>query len=381
MSIVKKNGDFGVWTLIGEKSSELMSPKLLERPLVFHGNLQRLASFTNLPVLRSPSAVIGAWDGTNKTVRAWSPIGSPSYEIYPNREQLQTLYDAGCTLVFEDVERFVPELKPLCRALEKDLNVAPGRVNVEVFCARTKSHSRAHFDPSFTFNCQIQGSKKWHLANHEAIRFPPTGMFLGRPPKPDFANLLTKTLPTEIDGGEIFIAEPGSVVFLPPGVLHETFSDAETFAIAFAIEQVDTISGIITDSVKTRLQKAPFLRAARLGAQFQDMKMELEIAAKELRCIADELEFQEWPNPKVMFQIKSGLSIESLGGNQVILKSVNVARTLSLDEVAATILVWASGQKVFSFQDITNALVKLDPELIDEYIHLLLHRGLLNYVE
>jgi hypothetical protein len=371
---------FGVGTLLGEEAAAFKLTAPLEMPIVAHGSVQRLASFMDIPALRDAAAVVDAWDGAEQTARAWSPVGGPAYEIFPTREQIRTLYDAGCTLVLEDVERFIPALRPFCRALERDLDIDVGRVNVEVFCARREGHSRPHFDPSFTFNCQIQGAKHWRLARHESVRFPPTGMFLGRAPVPQLARTLSGPLPVAIEGGTEIIAEPGTVVFLPPGVLHETHTEKGSYAIAFAIEHVDTLGGLVLETVRNRLLSVPILRAARLGAQFREVQDEATLASEVLRRIADEIDAGDWRKPEVRFRLKVGLTVESTGGNRVILRSSNVERTLLLDQIPSKLLVFASGRRTFTARDIGLNLPTLDPETTESCLELLMHRGLVEHV-
>jgi hypothetical protein len=380
MSTGGSNEDFGVQTLLGAEASELASTAPLEAPIVVHGSVQRLAAFAELPTLRSASAVLDAWDGASRTARAWSPADGPAYEIFPVREQLRALYDAGCTIVLEGVERFVPGLRPLCRALERDLDIGAGRVNVEAFCARGSGHGRAHFDSSFTFNCQLEGSKTWRLARHEAVRFPPTGMFLGRTPEPELARLLTKPLPDAIEGGVTFMAEPGTVVFLPPGVLHETHTRTGSYAIGFAIERTESLAGIIAEEISGTLQGIPMLRAARFGAQFQDIEQDKRVAADALRCLADAIESPDWRNTEARFRLRPGLIAEALGPTCIVLRGAGAARTFSLDEMPVAMLGWASGRSAFSSRDLAHDLPLIDPELADTYVQQLIHLGLVERV-
>ena len=371
---------FGVETLLGGESSTLASTDPLELPIVVHGDVQRFAAFAQLPALRSASAVLAAWDGIPRTARAWSPSSGPAYELYPTREQLRPLYDAGCTIVLENVEGYVVELRPLCRALERDLGVGVGTVNVEVFCARGAGLGRAHFDPSFTFNCQIDGSKTWRLERNDAVQFPPTGMFLGRAPEPELARLLHKPLPDIIEGGETVTAEPGTVVFLPPGVLHETRTATGSYAIAFAIERTESIARQVSEDVRVGLQRNPALRAARLGAQLQNIRHEAREAAKILRRIADELEFGTLARDEATFRLRPGLSAEPLDATHVMLRGANVARTFALDEMPVTLLGWASQRAAFSLSEVARNIPLIDPDLAENYLGQLLHLGLVEYV-
>ena len=137
---------FGLTTLLGRKAALLGAPLPLEEAISIHGDPRRFTAFADIPQVSSASAVMDAWDGRFGTARAWSSSNSKPFELFATREQLRPLYNAGFNLVFEDVESFVPQLRPLCRALERDLNVAPGRVNVQAFCGRKGGRGRAHFD-------------------------------------------------------------------------------------------------------------------------------------------------------------------------------------------------------------------------------------------
>jgi hypothetical protein len=369
--------EFNARILLGDKGSLLASESPLEAPIIVHGDLMRLAAFVDLPALKSATAVMDAWDGTAKTVRAWSPPGSPPYEIYPVREQIHVLYDAGCTIVLEGVERFIPALRPLCRALERDLAIRVGRINVEVFCARAAGHARPHFDSSFTFNCQVQGTKTWHIGSHDSVRFPPAGMFLGRAPNNVLTQVFNAPLPKSIESGETIVAVPGTVVFLPPGVLHETRTESGSYAIAFAIERTDTIASEAMGMVSVALNTKPELRAARLGAQRRNNRGEWHVIADLLRSVADKIEAQACPNEEPKFRLREGLTAELICSSRVALSSTNVSRTLTLDEVTAPLLAWASGRTPFSFDELAHEHPLFDPDKLEACVRQLLHVGLM----
>lgn len=288
MASVAEN--FDLTTLLGEEAARLKSSSLVESAMVVRGNPDRFAAFTSIASLQSALTLIDSWDGAPKSARAWSSSEENAFQIFATREQLRTLYDAGFLILFEDAERFVSELRPLCRAIERDLGLAEGRVNVQIFCARKGGRGRAHFDSGYTFNCQVRGKKTWRIGKEAAVRFPSRGLFLGQTPPADLARQMHKALPVAIEDADTVVVEPGDVIMVAPGVIHETHMETESFAVAFAIEQVDTIADKIAAGIKQRLQKWPELRATRLGAQNQDIKKEFLLAAKELRRLADQLE-------------------------------------------------------------------------------------------
>lgn len=371
-------------TLLGPDADALYGDAPLESALVHHGALERLAAITDIAVLRDASAVLDAWDGEPKTARAWSPAGSASpFEFMPTRGQLRTLYDAGFTIVLEDVERFVPGLRPLCHALERDLGVAPGKVNAEVFCGRAGGHGRPHFDPSFTFNAQIVGNKAWRIAPNPSLRFPPTGMFLGRLPEPELAALLERPVPAAIDGGDAFVATPGTVVFLPPGVLHETRMETDSYAVAFAIEFTDTVARRVADRVRRQLDRVPELRAARLGAQGRAATVEAATVAAALRGIADAIERDAaaiWAGDDPRYRLRPGLLAEPVSATAVALSGERVRRTVELDAVMVDALRCASTTPALGVAELLAAVPMHGTARADEALRKLAHLGLLERV-
>jgi hypothetical protein len=367
---------FGLETLLGERAVEIMAPEILEEHVVAHGPVERLAAFAKIPSMATASRVIDSWDGLDRTARAWSPEGAPAYEIFATKGQLRTLYDAGCTIVLESVERFVPALRPLCRALERELGIATGRVNVEIFCARRGGHGRPHFDPSFTFNCQISGTKTWRLQNHPAVQHPTFGMFLGRQPlcSPDCHDCAG--LPTEIVGGDTVVAEPGTVVFVPPGILHETRADGETYAIAFAVEEVDSVAARVIAAARTRLYRQRAIRAARFGPQFQDVASEARAASELLRELASEVEHWDW-QAEAHFALKQGLNLEVLDATHVELSATRASKRLTLDETAVAVLGLSADRQQFSLRELAAALPSLDATLLEESVRQFVNIGIL----
>jgi hypothetical protein len=380
MEQIMNPAEFGIGTLLLDEAQLLNAPELLQAPIVVKGDPRRFFAFSGLPQLASSAAVLASWDGAARTARAWSPRDGPKYELFATREQIGTLYDAGCTIVLESIERFVPALRPLCRALERDMGVEPGSVNVEVFCSRSGGVSRPHFDPSFTFNCQVAGEKSWKLGSNDAIAFPTAGMFLDAPMPRELAPLATAALPKSLSPERTFVAEPGTVVFLPPGVLHETASLGETFAIAFAIERTRTIARAVADLAYGQLALHPMLRAARLGAQHLDVRAEAALSASVLRDIADELEAGQWRSAPPTFVLRRGLSVQRGEANSIVLAGSRVTRTIHLEQTPIEMLVWAGGREPFSLMELALGLPMIEPEVLEACLDQLHRAGLLEHV-
>lgn len=289
-SLKQQIDNFGIHTLLGEKAIDLLGHNLVKNSIVSLGCSERFDFFKSIPVLNSALSVLNAWDGHPKTARAWSEPGSKAFQIFAERHQIKELYEAGFLVVLENIERFIPELQPLCRALEFDLSLPQGKVNVEIFCGKKGCTGRAHFDHSFTFNCQLIGTKKWKLAENKSIHFPTTGMFLDSKPPAEISKYLLSPIPNIVENYEEFVASSGDVIFVAPGVIHETYMESDSLAIAFAIEHTDSIAKKISEGVRLKLQNWPELRAARLGGQFRNISAEMKLVAFELRKLAGQLD-------------------------------------------------------------------------------------------
>lgn len=378
---LQRQCEFGLEGLLGDQASLLHQPRLVEDYLIAHGPVERLSAFAELPILRTALDAINAWDGMERTARAWSPAGGPAYELYPAKSQLRTLYDAGATIVLESIERFVPALRPLCRQLERELQVEPGCVNVEIFCARRGGHGRPHFDPSFTFNCQIIGDKTWHLQRDARVQHPSFGMFLGRTPTVEPVCHDSRSLPSGLTEPDIVVAKPGTVIFLPPGILHETLAEGETYAIAFAIEHVDCIAARILQEARRHMFAEVELRAGRFGAQFETINTEIDRAARVLRKLADQLEAHGLP-ARPRFVLRAGLSVTVIDATRVEISSSQVKKTLTLDPVGAALLAFAADRRpAFSFSDLIDAVPSGDAERLEQCLHQFANAGILEVIQ
>lgn len=367
--------------LLGPSAERLRDGHILDDVIAFHGDIERLP-FMSLQVLKNVRSVLCAWDGIPNTARAWSPPSGPYFQLRPVAGQLLALYDAGYTIVLEDVERFVPELKFYCRSLERDLGVQPGKVNVEIFCAKAGGRGRPHFDPSFTFNCQITGSKAWRTVKSEAVFHPTFGMFLEHRPPLEHIAQISGSLPDNLNTLEPFIAQPGSVVLLPPGVLHQTDMLTDSYAIAFAIEHTETVATEILNELKRRISGQPGLRAARLGAQWCGLEKEAANAASVLRALADEVDRGTLRFSKDMHRaasLYSGLRIRIEGADEVMLIGTTKTKTLKVDEVTLNLLKTAASGLPFTLWDVLEEAPDTCPMLLHAALSRLLDCSILEW--
>jgi len=275
---------------VGAEAAELLRGAAVpEDFFVARGPLARLAKVTAIPELASAEALLEKWTG-REMLRAWAALGDSPRELFPNTRQARILYRAGFNMLLQRVERIVPAIDRLCKALDADLNAPKGTVFAEAFFAKNGAGAWPHFDSNITLNCQIAGTKRWWLAKNPALRLPPTGMSLRLPAPAEIAPLLRMQLPKRMpeDSFEM-VAVPGDVVFIPPGTLHATRVEGgedESLAILFTMDPT-TLSDRAYAIARRRLRKISGLRHAH--AHSRDARDGAK-AASVLRKLASDLE-------------------------------------------------------------------------------------------
>lgn len=372
----------GAELLFGEQSARLRQAAPLEEAFVVHGEAARLARISELAVLASIDELARGWDGAEQTVRAWSP-SVPSFELSATRGQISTLYRAGFTILFSAAHSFIPELRTLCRELEADLDVPVGAVVAQLFCAPNGGRSRAHFDHEFNISCQLRGEKTWRLQKNPALRFPPrgVGMFLGRPVPTEALPYLTGSMPHDLGAADVHRVVPGGVVFVPPGILHETEGHSESLSVTFALTHTDCLATDVARTVEQRLLRSPELRAPRLGAQYAQIDGSAVEIARNLRELAAEIDRGGLRREGTeRFRVRLGLEVTPLDAGTVVLRGERVERELALEPTMATILCWAASRRDFCFGEMTRALAHLGVASATESLARLRHVGLVEQV-
>jgi len=203
------------------------------RHLLAHGSLDRLPAFFYSGVLADPRALSRAYRGpvfvTNRTLGRFEVHGVDARECF---EEL------GLTVGFTDVHALVPGACDWLRALEAELGMPRGGATLSVFVNGRNSGLSAHCDPHEQIAIHLRGPKEFRLRQH-AARFPHMKHVPGIAAPPHWlaqspGGLLDVT--TLADDAEHAVLQPGSMLFTPRGLYHETVAGDEcamTAVIAF----------------------------------------------------------------------------------------------------------------------------------------------------
>jgi len=123
----------------------------------------------------------------------------------------------GGTIVFNQLQAFVPHLMELCRSLERELST---RFQTNIYMTPSKAQGfPTHYDSHDVFILQVHGVKHWVLYN-TPIELP----FRGQPFQRD---VTVKGEPTMQ-----FDMRPGDMLYMPRGTMHDaTTGEGETMHI------------------------------------------------------------------------------------------------------------------------------------------------------
>jgi len=203
------------------------------RHLVVHGSLDRLPAFFYSGALAEPRALASAYRGpvyvTNRTLGRFEIHGVDPRECF---EEL------GLSVGFTRVEDLLPGAPEWLRALEADLGMPRGCASLTVFVNGRGSGLSVHCDPHEQIAIHLRGPKAFRLRPHAApfahmkhvpgIAAPAHWLAQSESGLLDVATL---------DDAERVALQPGTMLFTPRGLYHETLAGddlAMTAVIAFA---------------------------------------------------------------------------------------------------------------------------------------------------
>ncbi len=134
----------------------------------------------------------------------------PTDRIDPDRAS--ALFAAGCSILFEGIQKHVPSLAALAHGLEL-LFECNAQANVYLTPGGAKGFS-VHYDTHDTFIIQIQGSKRWRVYD-SPIELPLESQGFDRKRHPVGDSCMDMDL------------NPGDMLYIPRGFLHEARANDE----------------------------------------------------------------------------------------------------------------------------------------------------------
>jgi ribosomal protein L16 Arg81 hydroxylase len=157
----------------------------------------------------------------------------------------------GSTIVFNQLEHFIPPLAALCRSLEREIST---RFQCNIYCTPSQAQGfPTHYDSHDVFVLQIHGTKHWVLYN-TPIELP----FKGQPFRRDET---PKGEPT----AEFDLA-PGDLLYLPRGIMHDAqTTKSETLHITLGVLATSWTELLLEAVAKVALGDPDFRRTLPVG--------------------------------------------------------------------------------------------------------------------
>ncbi|WP_338641989.1 cupin domain-containing protein [Burkholderia pyrrocinia] len=205
------------------------------RPFVLHRHVE--AAYRGLPCTPDfehlAYALTNPRDGWVSVVRTNArPAGEDmlTEEGLLNLTSLYAAYDAGYSVLLNQVQRRHRATGDLCRTLERELTAhgigLSRHIGANAYLSPPDSQGfRIHYDPHDVLILQLEGRKDWRLYGYSRQRWPRRAP--ERPTEPDDAGTPQQA----------FTLDPGDFLYVPRGMLHDaSTTDSHSLHLTLSVE-------------------------------------------------------------------------------------------------------------------------------------------------
>jgi ribosomal protein L16 Arg81 hydroxylase len=259
-----------------------------ERVYASHGDLDRLPGMFRSPVLRDLETLSGHYHGRVLFTRGrHSPFMVPAENGCP-----KTLFNMGLTVYLDNIQPCLPKSPLVLQALERNLGIPPGTARIGAFASPPGDGAACHYDTEDVISIQLTGSKAFHVAPVEEVRYP-VGMQYspGSAPYTDLYPQVAGRFPEWKDATfECVEMRPGSVLFMPRGTWHRTEADEPSLSITIALRP-PSAAELILENVRWLLLQDAAWRKPLYGAcgETAQKKTAMDAAAQLLERLPGQL--------------------------------------------------------------------------------------------
>ena len=363
---------------------------------VIHGPLERLPPpFTN-PEISNIHELFSRYSGR---ILFGKGTKGPSSVLMHNVNPLQ-LYNMGLSLYLPDIEPIVPGASDFLRELERELGLEDGQARMTAWASPSADGIACHLDGEEVFSIQLQGIKRFYVAEKKAL-ISPVGMQFG-PEIPPYADLYPQASdgfpdPKDFEFTEI-VMKPGSVLFMPRGVWHRTEADQDSLSVSVILSPQSAAESLLRELRTLLLQdpkwRRPIYKAAvaggldRVERLLEDLPGVIKsIAARDLAPesettrianIQPDMRFQKIPDVRIL--LDTNRPIPSIQVNSdVALKGAAVpVPGLEVPAGYIPVLNWLEHQKrAFQVRELMDKFVDVSLGDHQKVLSYLAHNGFL----
>lgn len=236
-----------------------------DRLLVVHGDPDRLAPLRDLPQLQSARALAAVHHESVLTYLSPDQAEAERRRgVRVRASEAVELYDRGARLEFNYIDRWIPRLCDQMRRLSRDLHMPPDRVTCSFFAMPPGQVVTPHFDTQPALCIQLQGTKVWRIGPRQSVPEPLHNGLLGERStviREYYDGPIDSRMPD--DSIEV-VMKPGSVVYLPRGLPHETRSIDHTLSVTLDINH-RTWADLVVSGLRAQLARSEAWRRHALG--------------------------------------------------------------------------------------------------------------------
>lgn len=224
----------------------------LDEPFVVHGVKDSISEILEIPLLASLEALLGAWPDR---IEVHLPdVADEAHAITASPHDARKLFASGMGLMFDEVQRYAPQLIAWLEAIRIDLGLsALTQQRCLVYASPAGKGTAPHFDQNVNFVLQVHGTKTWWLAPNTNVARPMTRHTIGQPVDAELQSYARLPMPDELPADRTaFVLEPGSVLFVPRGTWHCTRATTDALSLNFTATAPTWID-VFTAALRGRL--------------------------------------------------------------------------------------------------------------------------------
>lgn len=268
--------------------NEILAPVTLEnflnsswpkKPVFIPAHDQtKLNMVLQIAQLQSLEAVVAS---RTLKVRACLPDFDDEYSsIHLSPEDSLKAYNNNMTLVFDGMHVQDATIAQSLANIRAELGLVTGgpendlcKARAIVYATPAGGGTRLHFDANVNFIIQLQGSKRWQLAENKSVinpteRFTAGSLEMSAALDRQCQAPLLDELP---DDSQDFLMTPGCVLFVPRGCWHQTTTDEDSMSLNFTFSQ-PTWADIFTKSMQEHLLQSSEWRGLADGLESTNSK-------------------------------------------------------------------------------------------------------------
>ena len=234
------------------------------KPFVIHHVPDELKDLRDLPLVSSIEELLELWPAQ---IQVHLPEARDEISaVDVKAEEAEKMFHEGMGLLFNDANLYSPILQEWVDQLKRDLGLSALTYGRSLIYVTPDGKGTApHFDQNINFVLQIHGTKKWTLAENTSVINPMVRHTMGHPVDPEMMSYLEKPLMEKMPAkSQTFELKPGSLLFVPRGVWHETEADGHALALNFTFT-APTWADLFLSALRSRLVLSPEWRETADG--------------------------------------------------------------------------------------------------------------------